>query len=39
MSEHGHYCYDDEDVDPVAENMGDIEAVKGVSKPGGAHQT
>ena len=72
MSEHVHYCYDDEDVDHVAENMGDIqvrrlpvvnrekrlvgiisigdvarsegggtagEAVKGVSKPGGAHQT
>jgi CBS domain-containing protein len=24
MSEHVHYCFDDEDVDDVAQNMGDI---------------
>jgi CBS domain-containing protein len=24
MSEHIHYCYDDEDLDHVAQNMGDI---------------
>jgi CBS domain-containing protein len=24
MSEHIHYCYEDEDVDDVAQNMGDI---------------
>jgi len=24
MSEHIHYCYDDEDIDDVAQNMGDI---------------
>jgi len=24
MSEHIHYCYDDEDIDEVAQNMGDI---------------
>ena len=24
MSEHVHYCYDDEDLDDVAQNMGDI---------------
>ena len=25
MSEHIHYCYDDEDLDEVAQNMGDIQ--------------
>src|SRR5947207_9594988 len=72
MSSEVMYCYDDEDLDHVAENMGDVqvrrlpelksekrivfiisigdvaqseggetagEAVKGVSKPGGAHKT
>ena len=72
MSAEVRYCYDDEELDHVAENMGDIqvrrlpvvnrekrlvgiisigdvaqseggetagEAVKGVSKPGGAHKT
>ena len=24
MSEHVHYCFDDEDIDDVAQNMGDI---------------
>ena len=72
MSAEVRYCYDDEELDHVAENMGDIqvrrlpvvnrekrlvgivsigdvarseggksagEAVKGVTKPGGAHKT